>query len=205
VDVVICIGPAGSGKTRFAVEEAWRQLATGKRERVMFVRPAVSCDEDLGALPGSMDEKLAPFMKPMLDFFGSELRSKLDCESLGHLRGRNIRNTFLVADEMQNATITQLEMVISRLSSGSKIVILGDPSQIDRRGVARCGQSYLEQLHALVAKDGNRIRSIRLRDIKRHPTVQEAARLFEKLKETTSVPQKCTAARCAGIIPGDRY
>jgi len=143
-------------------------------------------------LPGSMDEKLAPFMKPMLDFFGSELRSKLDCESLGHLRGRNIHNTFLVADEMQNATITQLEMVISRLSSGSKIVILGDPSQIDRRGVARCGQSYLEQLHALVAKDGNRIRSIRLRDIKRHPTVQEAARLFEKLKETTSVPQKCT-------------
>lgn len=140
--VVVCCGPAGSGKTMVPCEFACRFLEEGRFQRVILVRPAVPAQEDLGFLPGAVLEKLDPYLRPLYDFFEAvydkkRFRQMMDAGvveacAIGYCRGRTFRNSLIIADEMQNATEDQVKMLLTRLGPGSKMVLTGDPTQHDR-------------------------------------------------------------------------
>lgn len=135
------IGPAGTGKTWFAAMRAAEELAAGRIERIIITRPAVSADEDLGFLPGELNEKYEPYFRPVRDaleeYFGSghlEYLIKsgvIEARPLGLIRGATIKNTWLIADEMQNATVGQTKLLLTRIGENAKFIINGDPTQCD--------------------------------------------------------------------------
>lgn len=141
-DVVFAIGPAGTGKTHVAASKAaqWARKGSGK---IVITRPAIGGGEDLGFLPGDIDEKIDPFLKPILEIIGeieqcddalkqrAQRGQLVEKVAFQYLRGRTFGASFIVADEMQNATREQIKMVLTRLGVGSKIVITGDPEQCD--------------------------------------------------------------------------
>lgn len=140
-DLTFLIGAAGTGKTFIACSEAANALANGDCDGILLVRPAVEAQESIGFLPGSMHEKLDPYMRPLFDCF-SELIKKETFESLkahevveicalGFVRGRTFKNKVVIFDEMQNATREQLKMALTRLGEGSKCIVTMDPTQID--------------------------------------------------------------------------
>lgn len=140
-DIILSTGPAGTGKTWFAAMRAAEALANREIERIVVTRPAVAAEEELGFLPGDLDEKNAPYFRPVRDaleeFFGTGhleylLKSgTIEARPLGLLRGSTIKNTWLIADEMQNATKGQTKMLLTRIGPNSKFIINGDPSQCD--------------------------------------------------------------------------
>ena len=127
--ILVATGPAGSGKTMLACQEAVRLL--GKREfnHVIFTRPVISADENLGYLPGDIDEKMEPWSRVMLEY--CHMTPRMSVEPLGFMRGRTFHDTFIIADEMQNSTPNQMKMLLTRIGNNSKMVILGDPEQSD--------------------------------------------------------------------------
>jgi phosphate starvation-inducible protein PhoH len=143
-DAMCCIGPAGTGKTLFAVHEALVQFQEGNVDKIVLVRPTVPAGEKLGFLPGGVDEKLAPFMRPFMDTAERLLHDGkatlqamqkggwLEFAPIAHMRGRTFTKSFVLADEMQNADQSQLELVLGRHGEGSKTVVIGDPEQCDR-------------------------------------------------------------------------
>ena len=140
-DIVISAGPAGTGKTFLAVAVALTMLLEKKIERIILSRPAVEAGERLGFLPGDMREKVDPYLRPLydalydlLDF--EKIQKKIEVGDieiapLAFMRGRTLKNSFAILDEAQNATDTQIKMFLTRIGENSKIVINGDPSQID--------------------------------------------------------------------------
>jgi phosphate starvation-inducible PhoH-like protein len=140
--IVICAGPAGTGKTLFATEYGIRQFLTGGVEKLIFTRPSVSVDEDLGFLPGSLEDKMAPWIRPIYDILYAHLSSSevtslieeklIEIAPLGYMRGRTFKNAWIVADEMQNSTISQMKMLLTRLGENSRIIVTGDLEQFDR-------------------------------------------------------------------------
>ena len=140
--IVIATGPAGTGKTMFATEFGIRNFLLGKYEKLIFARPSVSVDEDLGYLPGTMEEKMAPWIRPIYDILYQFMSPKevtdlleekiIEIAPLGFMRGRTFKNCWIVADEMQNATVSQMKMLLTRLGENSKLVITGDLDQHDR-------------------------------------------------------------------------
>ena len=141
-NIVFAIGPAGTGKTLLAVQNGIRQFQEGKVDKIIVTRPAVSVDEDLGFLPGTLNEKMAPWTRPIFDVLG-EYYSQKDVETmlyenvieispLAYMRGRTFKNAYIIADEMQNATQNQMKMLLTRLGEGSKMVVTGDLAQADR-------------------------------------------------------------------------
>jgi phosphate starvation-inducible PhoH-like protein len=139
--LLIIRGPAGCGKTMFALQEALRTLDTGDTPKIFLIRPAVSCEESLGYLPGSQDEKLAPYMLPFYDSVGdlypqskwNQWRNdgRVEAFSIGFVRGRSFKHCTVIADEMQNATPHQLRTLLTRVGEGCRMIILGDPAQTD--------------------------------------------------------------------------
>ena len=135
-------GPAGTGKTLFATEFGVRNFLTGVYDKLIFTRPSVSVDEDLGFLPGSLDEKMAPWIRPIYDILYHFLTPKevqsmmeekmIEISPLGYMRGRTFKNSWIVADEMQNSTVSQMKMLLTRLGENSRLVITGDLEQHDR-------------------------------------------------------------------------
>ena len=142
VSVLVGVGPAGCGKTAFACHAAVRALHMGEVDRVVLTRPLVSVDEELGFLPGSMKQKMDPWIRPMMDIMNefytvNEIRKlmedgTIEISPLAYMRGRTFHRSFLIADEMQNSSPNQMLMMLTRLGEGSRMVITGDLLQSDR-------------------------------------------------------------------------
>lgn len=140
--IIFATGPAGTGKTLFAAEQGVRNFLLGNIEKLIFTRPSVSVDEDLGYLPGSLEEKMAPWIRPIYDILYQHISAKevsalieekyIEISPLGFMRGRTFKNAWIVADEMQNSTISQMKMLLTRLGENSCLVITGDLQQYDK-------------------------------------------------------------------------
>ena len=140
--IVVATGPAGTGKTLFATEFGVRNFLLGTYDKLIFTRPSVSVDEDLGYLPGTLEEKMAPWVRPIYDILYQFITPKevttlmedkvIEIAPLGYMRGRTFKNCWIVADEMQNSTISQMKMLLTRLGENSRLVITGDLEQYDR-------------------------------------------------------------------------
>ena len=141
-NILFAVGPAGTGKTLLAVQMGIKLYQEGKVDRIIVTRPAVSVDEDLGFLPGTLNEKMAPWTRPIFDVLGEyyltkEIESMLEegiieISPLAYMRGRTFKNAYIIADEMQNATQNQMKMLLTRLGENSKMVVTGDLNQADR-------------------------------------------------------------------------
>jgi len=140
--IIVATGPAGTGKTLFATEQGVRNFMLGNYEKLIFTRPSVSVDEELGYLPGTLEEKMAPWVRPIYDVLYNFISPKevtalmeekiIEISPLGYMRGRTFKNCWIVADEMQNSTISQMKMLLTRLGENSRLVITGDLEQFDR-------------------------------------------------------------------------
>lgn len=139
--LTMAIGPAGTGKTYIAIAKAVESLEKGAIERIILSRPAMEAGESLGYLPGDMQEKMAPYLRPLYDCLGDRMGGKrvrqyiedgtIEIAPIGFMRGRTLNNSFIVIDEAQNCTYGQLKMILSRLGWHSTMVVTGDPKQSD--------------------------------------------------------------------------
>jgi phosphate starvation-inducible PhoH-like protein len=140
-NLTLALGPAGTGKTYLAVAKAVEALEAGKVGRIVLSRPAVEAGESIGFLPGAMEDKLAPYLRPLYDALSDRLSMKrvgalmaeglIEIAPIGYMRGRTLNNAFVVVDEAQNCTYTQLKMLLTRLGWHSTMVVTGDPHQSD--------------------------------------------------------------------------
>jgi len=148
-DIVFAIGPAGTGKTFLAVAMALAELKKNRIEKIILSRPAVETGESLGFLPGDLKEKLDPYLKPLTDALYFMLSSEklkaysekniIEIIPLAYMRGRTLSNAFIILDEAQNATITQMKMFLTRMGNNSKVIVTGDITQIDLQNPEDCG------------------------------------------------------------------
>ena len=178
--LTMALGPAGSGKTYLAIAAAVEALEAGKVERIILSRPAMEAGESIGYLPGDMHEKMAPYLRPLYDALGDRLGGKrvkqymdegtIEIAPVGFMRGRTLNNAFVVIDEAQNCTYSQLKMLLSRLGWHSTMVVTGDPDQSDLLP----GMSGLDEISRKMETISN-IAVVRLKqvDIVRHPLVAE--------------------------------
>ena len=172
VPIIVAHGPAGTGKTMMACKAA----ALSKRhDRVIITRPAVSVDEQHGFLPGSVDDKMGPWVAPMRDYL--PLRAKVEVCPLAYMRGRTFDNAWMIADEMQNSTPSQMRMVLTRLGHDSKLIITGDTGQYDR-GFERNG--LLDLIERLGDKPipGIEVMQFTEDDVKRNEIIKHILRLY---------------------------
>jgi phosphate starvation-inducible PhoH-like protein len=187
-DVVFGIGPAGTGKTYLAMAMAVRLLADKAVKRVVLARPAVEAGEKLGFLPGSMEEKVNPYLRPlhdalhdMMDFERAEqliAKGVIEVAPLAFMRGRTLNDAFVILDEAQNTTSEQMKMFLTRLGFGSKAVVTGDVTQIDLPAGQRSGLAEVrELLHDI---DGIRFCYFTDVDVVRHPLVMQIIRAYEQ-------------------------
>ncbi len=185
-DIIISAGPAGTGKTFLAVAVALTMLLDKKIERIILSRPAVEAGERLGFLPGDMKEKVDPYLRPLydslydlLDF--EKIQKKIEVGDieiapLAFMRGRTLKNSFAILDEAQNATDTQIKMFLTRIGENSKIVINGDPSQIDLPNKSSSGlqrsKKLLGHLKEISVIDFDH------KDVVRHPLVSKIVKAY---------------------------
>ncbi len=186
-DLVFCVGPAGSGKTYLAVAMAVNALRQEQVKKIVLVRPAVEAGERLGFLPGDLLAKVNPFLRPLLDAMNEMLdfdqvkrymeRDVVEIVPLAFMRGRTLNNTFIILDEGQNTTVTQMKMFLTRLGNGSRIVVTGDTTQTDLPPNVTSG--LLDAIERLQGVEG--IAHVRLtgRDIVRHRLVKEIVKAYE--------------------------
>ena len=179
-NLVVALGPAGTGKTYLAIAKAVEALEAGKVGRIVLSRPAVEAGESIGFLPGDMEDKLAPYLRPLYDALSDRLSMKrvralmaegaIEIAPVGFMRGRTLNNAFVVIDEAQNCTYVQLKMLLTRLGWHSTMVVTGDPDQSDLLPEFSGLGTVAAKLEAI----GN-IAVVRLadRDIVRHPLVAE--------------------------------
>ncbi len=186
-NIVISLGPAGTGKSFLAVSVAVTLLMEKKIERVILSRPAVEAGEKLGFLPGDMKEKVDPYLRPLYDalyeLFGANKIDKkietgeIEIAPLAFMRGRTLKNCFAILDEAQNATETQIKMFLTRIGENSKLVVNGDPSQIDLINKSQSGLIRSKN----ILKDLNEIKIIEFdhNDVVRHPLVSKIIRAYQ--------------------------
>lgn len=189
-DLVFSVGPAGTGKTYLAVAMALAALRVEQIQRIIVTRPAVEAGESLGYLPGDLKDKIEPYLRPINDAMFSMLspdvlhtfmeRQIIEITPLAYMRGRTLDNAFIILDEAQNATITQMKMFLTRLGNNSKTVVTGDVTQIDLKEKANSGL-----VHAI--KILRNIKGIEFiffdkKDIVRHKLVAKIIEAYEKTK-----------------------
>ncbi len=187
-DIVMALGPAGTGKSFLAVSVAITYLMEKKVARVILSRPAVEAGEKLGFLPGDMKDKVDPYLRPLYDalydLFGFEPIQKkiesgeIEIAPLAFMRGRTLKNSFAILDEAQNATETQIKMFLTRIGENSKLVVNGDPSQIDLVNKSHSGLTKSKK----ILKDINEIELIEFdhKDVVRHPLVSKIIKAYQK-------------------------
>ena len=187
-EIVMSLGPAGTGKSFLAVSVAVTLLMEKKIERVILSRPAVEAGEKLGFLPGDMKEKVDPYLRPLYDalyeLFGSEKIDKkiesgeIEIAPLAFMRGRTLKNCFAILDEAQNATETQIKMFLTRIGENSKLVVNGDPSQIDLINKSQSG--LIKSKNLLQHIKEIKIIEFDHNDVVRHPLVSKIIRAYQK-------------------------
>jgi len=185
-NIVFGIGPAGTGKTMLACLSAVKAFLEGEVERIVVTRPAVSADEDLGFLPGTLEEKMAPWTRPIFDvfrehFYANEIEGMIregviEISPLAYMRGRTFKDSYIIADEMQNATPNQMKMLLTRIGSGSKMVVTGDLAQADRLK----DNGLIDFVNHLNNAETSRISTVNFHhgDIERHEAVTEVLKVY---------------------------
>jgi phosphate starvation-inducible PhoH-like protein len=189
--IAFCAGPAGTGKTYLAVAMAVNYLSKGKVQRIILTRPAVEAGESLGYLPGTFQDKVDPYFRPLYDALYEMLgvekcrrlieREVIEIAPLAYMRGRTLNKSFIILDEAQNTTARQMKMFLTRMGPRSFMVITGDPTQVDLEGGEKSGLAHA--LNILSSIRG--ISFIRLgeSDIVRHSLVQQIVDAYEKSEE----------------------
>ena len=190
-DIVIGIGPAGTGKTYLAVACAMDALYKKRVRRIILARPAVEAGENLGFLPGDIQEKVDPYLRPLYDALEDmmpqdRVRRALEDETieiapLAYMRGRTLSDAFVILDEAQNATTAQMKMFLTRLGLNSRVVITGDKTQIDLPSRSESGLLEVERL--LAGIDGITIAYLDAKDVIRHRPVKEIIRAYAQASE----------------------
>ncbi len=191
-DLVFGIGPAGTGKTYLAVAMAVSALLAKQVGRIILTRPAVEAGERLGFLPGTLQEKIDPYLRPLYDALYDMLdldkveklleRSVIEVAPLAFMRGRTLNDSFIIMDEAQNCTPEQMKMILTRQGFNSKMVVTGDVTQIDLPGGRRSG--LLEAIDVLRGVEGIRFVNFDERDVVRHTLVQRIVKAYERYQET---------------------
>jgi phosphate starvation-inducible PhoH-like protein len=186
--LVFGVGPAGTGKTYLAVAIGAAELKAGKRDRLVVARPAVEAGEKLGFLPGALEEKVDPYMLPIWDALNECLgaqevdrrkeRREIEVAPLAFMRGRTLKNAFVIIDEAQNATVPQMKMVLTRLGRGSRMVVTGDPSQTDLPPNTRSGLGHAMSI--LKGVEGVAIEQLTRADVVRHELVGRIIDAYDK-------------------------
>jgi phosphate starvation-inducible PhoH-like protein len=185
--IVVATGPAGTGKTLFAAEFGVKNYLNGTYEKMIFTRPSVSVDEDLGFLPGTLEEKMAPWVRPIYDVLYNYISPKevaflmeekvIEISPLGYMRGRTFKNCWIVADEMQNSTVSQMKMLLTRLGENSRLIITGDLEQYDRINELNGLEDFLSKFKG---KRSTSISSFEFQrsDIQREDVVKEVLDIY---------------------------
>jgi phosphate starvation-inducible PhoH-like protein len=189
-DLTLCIGPGGTGKTYLAVAVAVSQLRQAKIKRLVLVRPAVEAGERLGFLPGDMVAKVNPYLRPLFDALNDMMEPEqvkrymendiIEIVPLAYMRGRTLNQAVIILDEGQNTTVSQMKMFLTRMGTGSKIIVTGDVTQTDLPKQTKSGLTDAVQR----LSDIERIAIVYLdeKDIVRHPLVQQVVRAYEEEK-----------------------
>jgi len=187
-DITFAVGPAGTGKTYLAVAVAVEALKHHQIKKIVLVRPAVEAGESLGFLPGDLHAKINPYLRPLLDSLQEMIdydqmkrfmeQDVIEVVPLAYMRGRTLNEAFIILDEAQNTTVSQMKMFLTRMGLGSKIVISGDTTQVDLPRTSASGLiDALARLHSI---EGINIVQLNKSDIVRHKLVQEIVRAYEE-------------------------
>ncbi|MCL1875670.1 MAG: PhoH family protein [Synergistaceae bacterium] len=189
--ILFGIGPAGTGKTYLAVCEAVSMLKSQKISRIVLVRPAVEAGESLGYLPGDLQEKVGPYVRPLYDAFFELLSAErflryvekniIEIAPLAYMRGRTLNDSFIILDEAQNTTAKQMKMFLTRLGFNSKAVVTGDITQIDLPLGKQSGLSQVGKI--LKGIDGISFFKLTSADVVRHEIVQKVVQAYERFEE----------------------
>jgi phosphate starvation-inducible PhoH-like protein len=191
--IIIASGPAGTGKTLFGIEQGIRNYLYGNYEKLIFTRPVISVDEDIGYLPGTLEEKMAPWIRPIYDILYNFISPKevemliseknIEISPLGFMRGRTFKNCWIIADEMQNSSISQMKMLLTRIGENSRLIITGDLQQNDRHGEINGLEDFLNKLKG---RRSDSISSVEFQrsDIEREDVVKEVLEIYE----TNNIP-----------------
>jgi phosphate starvation-inducible PhoH-like protein len=195
-DMVFGIGPAGTGKTYLAVAMAAAALLAKKISRIVLVRPAVEAGERLGFLPGTLQEKVDPYLRPLYDALYDLLepervdkmleRNVIEVAPLAFMRGRTLNDAFIIMDEAQNTTSEQMKMFLTRMGNNAKAVITGDITQIDLPNPRKSG--LVEAINILDGVDGIRFVRFEDGDVVRHHLVQRIIRAYEGFGRQQQLP-----------------
>ncbi|GGE50404.1 phosphate starvation protein PhoH [Marinicauda pacifica] len=179
-NLVLALGPAGTGKTYLAVAKAVEALEAGEIGRIVLSRPAVEAGESIGFLPGAMEEKLAPYLRPLYDALADRLSPKrlkalmaeglIEIAPIAYMRGRTLNNAFIVVDEAQNCTYGQLKMLLTRLGWNSTMIVTGDPAQTDLLPEL---SGLFDIANRLDALENVAVCRLEAKDIVRHPLVAD--------------------------------
>ena len=187
--IVFAIGPAGTGKTMLGVQMAIKLYKEGVINKIIITRPAVSVDEEHGFLPGDLNAKMAPWTRPIMDVFEEYYHPKeiaemledgvIEISPLAYMRGRTFKHAFVIADEMQNATPSQMKMLLTRLGDGSRMVVTGDLNQADRPR-----ENGLLEFCELYGQGGDyrmlAMAHFGTQHVERHPVVKEILRIYKE-------------------------
>ncbi|MEL7496044.1 MAG: PhoH family protein [Planctomycetota bacterium] len=186
-DVVFAVGPAGTGKTYLAVAMAVEALKNSLVRKIVLVRPAVEAGESLGFLPGDLQAKINPYLRPLMDAIHEMIgydqaqqliqRDVIEVCPLAYMRGRTLNEAFIILDEAQNTTISQMKMFLTRMGNASKIVVSGDPTQVDLP--TRTQSGLIDGLRRLGNIDGIGIVKLTGKDIVRHRLVTDIVRAYD--------------------------
>ena len=192
--ITFCQGVAGSGKTHIAVGMAIEYLLENKVNKIVITRPVVESGEKIGFLPGTAEEKLHPYLLPILDevahfipmsqYASLKTNNKIEIVPLGLMRGRNFHNSFIVADECQNASYDQLKMLLTRIGNESKMILTGDISQSDLQRYLRGG--FMQLISSLHDIEGIGVSELNNADIIRNPIIGKILSRLENLENETT-------------------
>lgn len=185
--ILFAVGPAGTGKTMLAVQAAIRSFNAKEIDKIIVTRPAVSVDEEHGFLPGTLTQKMEPWTKPIFDVFQEHWSTrqieyfldegKIEISPLAYMRGRTFKRAWIIADEMQNATASQMKMLLTRIGDDSRMVVTGDLRQGDRiedNGLA----DFLGQLARSEGSRSIGLMRFEMEDVERHQAVKEVLKIY---------------------------